>query len=157
MGHLYTATIRWERGEAVFTDGRYPRAHRLVFDGLEVPGSSAPSSVRVPLSREDALDPEEALVGALSSCHMLFFLDFARRGGFRVDSYTDPAVGEMGPNAAGKLFLARITLKPAVVFSGEKVPSAADYAALHHHAHEECYVANSLRSDVILSPTFSTI
>lgn len=157
MGHLYTATIRWERGEAVFTDGRYPRAHRLVFDGLEVPGSSAPSSVRVPLSREDALDPEEALVGALSSCHMLFFLDFARRGGFRVDSYTDAAVGEMGPNAAGKLFLARVTLNPAVVFSGEKVPSAEDFAALHHHAHEECYVANSLRSDVILAPTFSAI
>ncbi len=157
MGHLYTATIVWERGEAVFTDGRYPRAHRLVFDGLEVPGSSAPGSVRVPLSREDALDPEEAVVGALSSCHMLFFLDFARRGGFRVDSYTDPAVGEMGPNPAGKLFLARITLNPAVVFSGEKVPSAEDYAALHHHAHEECYVANSLRSEVILNPTFSLI
>jgi len=74
-----------------------------------------------------------------------------------VDSYTDPAVGEMAPNAAGKLFLARITLNPAVVFSGEKVPSAEDYAALHHHAHEECYVANSLRSDVILNPTFSVI
>lgn len=157
MGHLYTATIRWERGEAVFTDGRYPRAHRLVFDGLEVPGSSAPSSVRVPLSREDALDPEEAVVGALSSCHMLFFLDFARRGGFRVDSYTDPAVGEMTPNENGKLFLARITLNPAVVFSGEKAPTADEYAALHHRAHEECYVANSLRSEVILSPTFSAI
>ncbi|WP_029004112.1 OsmC family protein [Azorhizobium doebereinerae] len=155
MAHLYTATISWERGAAVFTDGRYSRAHRLIFDGLEVPGSSAPASVRVPLSREDALDPEEAVVGALSSCHMLFFLDFARRGGFTVDSYTDAATGEMGPNANGKLYLARITLNPAVAFSSAKAPTAEEYEALHHRAHEECYIANSVRGEVVLLPTFS--
>ncbi|GGF45548.1 peroxiredoxin [Azorhizobium oxalatiphilum] len=157
MAHLYTATIRWERGEAVFTDGRYSRAHRLIFDGLEVPGSSAPSSVRVPLSREDALDPEEAVVAALSSCHMLFFLDFARRAGFTVDSYTDAATGEMAPNDKGKLYLATITLKPNVVFSGSKAPTAEEVEALHHHAHEECYIANSVRGDVLVLPEFSVI
>ncbi len=155
MAHVYTATVRWERGEAVFTDGRYSRAHRLIFDGLEVPGSSAPASVRVPLSREDALDPEEAVVGALSSCHMLFFLDFARRAGLKVDSYTDAAVGEMAPNDKGKLYLARITLNPAVAFSGDKTPTAEEVEALHHRAHEECYIANSLRGEVVLVPTFS--
>ncbi|QTL03089.1 OsmC family protein [Aquabacter sp. L1I39] len=152
MAHAYNATISWSRGEAVFSDGRYSRGHMWTFDGLSFPGSSSPLVVRPPLSREDAIDPEEALVGALASCHMLFFLDFARKAGFVVDSYSDAAVGEMGPNASGKLYVARITLNPDARFSGEKLPSAEDIAALHHRAHEECYVGHSLRADIVISP-----
>lgn len=155
MASDHKATIRWARGDAVFTDGRYARAHVWAFDGLEVPGSSAPSSVRVPLSREDAVDPEEALVASAASCHMLFALDFARRGGFRVDSYEDAAVGEMTPNEKGKLFVSKITLTPVMVFSGDKLPTEADVAALHHRAHEECYVAHSLRAEMIILPRFT--
>lgn len=151
MAHAYTATVLWQRGEQPFTDGRYSRAHLLRFDGgVEVPGSSSPLVVRVPLSRTDAVDPEEALVASASSCHMLFFLDFARRGGFRVDRYEDAAEGVMAPNAAGKLYVAKITLKPQVTFSGAKQPTAADIADLHHRSHEECFIANSLRSEIVI-------
>ncbi|MFG1346072.1 OsmC family protein [Xanthobacter autotrophicus DSM 431] len=155
MSHDYRATIRWSRGDAAFTDGRYSRGHVWAFDGIEVPGSSAPASVRVPLSREDAVDPEEALVAAAASCHMLFALDFARRGGFRVDSYEDAAVGEMTPNEKGKLFVSKITLAPALVFSGDKLPSAEEVEAIHHRAHEECYVAHSLRAEIVIVPRFT--
>lgn len=155
MAHDYHATIRWTRGSEAFTDGRYSRGHIWAFDGIEVPGSSAPGSVRVPLSREDAVDPEEALVAAAASCHMLFALDFARRGGFRVDSYEDAAVGEMTPNDKGKLYVSRITLTPVMVFSGEKLPTQDDVDHIHHRAHEECYVAHSLRAEIVIAPRFS--
>lgn len=157
MAHDFRATIRWSRDGAVFTDGRYSRAHVWAFDGIEVPGSSAPSSVRVPLSRADAVDPEEALVAAASSCHMLFALDFARKAGFRVDSYEDAAQGVMAPNAQGKLYLSRITLSPTLVFSGERRPSEAEVAALHHAAHAECYVAHSLRAEIIIDHRYLTV
>ncbi|MEP9376613.1 OsmC family protein [Aquabacter sp. CN5-332] len=157
MGHDYRVTVRWERGDAVFTDGRYSRAHVWAFDGIEIPGSSAPGSVRVPLSREDAVDPEEALTASASSCHMLFFLDFARRAGLTVDRYEDAAVAEMGPNEAGKLYVTRVTLNPDVTFSGAKAPTPEEFAQLHHRAHEECYIANSLRGEVVVQPTFSVI
>jgi organic hydroperoxide reductase OsmC/OhrA len=154
--HGYRATIVWERGEAVFTDGRYPRAHVWRFDGgVEVPGSSSPLAVRVPLSREDAVDPEEALVAALSSCHMLFVLDFARKAGFRVDRYADEAEGVMRPNARGKLYLAKATLRPAIAFSGAKRPSSAEVDALHHHAHEECFIANSVLTEIAIEGSFT--
>lgn len=153
MAHAYTATVAWSRGDAVFKDGRYSRAHELRFDGgVVVPGSSAPSVVRVPLSRADAVDPEEALVASASACHMLFFLDFARRAGFRVDSYVDAAEGVMTPNANGKLHVSKITLRPEIAFSGDKVPTAEDIAALHHHSHDECFIANSLRAEIVIEP-----
>ncbi|MGR7996096.1 MULTISPECIES: OsmC family protein [unclassified Xanthobacter] len=152
MAHDFHATIRWSRDGAVFTDGRYSRAHVWAFDGLEVPGSSAPSSVRLPLSREDAVDPEEALVAAASSCHMLFALDFARKAGLTVDSYEDAAVGELTPNAAGKLFLSRVTLTPVMTVSGETIPTEEELAAIHHKAHAECYVAHSLRAEMVILP-----
>ncbi|MFG1477912.1 OsmC family protein [Xanthobacter sp. V4C-4] len=157
MAHDYRATIRWSRDGAVFTDGRYSRAHVWAFDGLEVPGSSAPASVRPPFSREDAVDPEEALVAAASSCHMLFALDFARKAGFRVDSYEDAAFGIMTANAQGRLFLSRITLAPVMVFSGAKAPTDADVAALHHAAHEACYVAHSLRAEIVIDHHHLTV
>lgn len=151
----YNAIVRWERGDAVFTDGRYPRAHSWIFDGLTVPGSSSPAVVRLPLSREDAVDPEEALAASLSACHMLFVLDFARRGGFRVDLYEDRVVAEFGKTERGKTWISRIALNPAIVFSGDKLPTEADVAGLHDKAHDECFVANSLRSEVVITPSFS--
>jgi organic hydroperoxide reductase OsmC/OhrA len=154
-GHEYTAGIHWARGEAPFTDNRYSRAHRWLFDGgLEVPASSSPHVVRVPLSAEAAVDPEEALVAALSSCHMLWFLSLAAQGGFRVDDYRDQAVGIMGRNAAGRMAMVRVTLRPRVVFSGERLPTQAQILELHHRSHEECFIANSVTTEVRTEPVF---
>jgi organic hydroperoxide reductase OsmC/OhrA len=151
MSHEYTAQVIWTRDGAVFTDNRYSRGHVWRFDGgVEVPASSSPLSVKLPLSRADAVDPEEALVAAVSSCHMLFFLGFAAKAGFVVDRYEDAVVGVMTKNEQGKLFVSKITLSPAISFSGSKRPSAEELDALHHHAHEECYVANSVRADVVV-------
>ena len=153
--HEFTARIHWMRGAAVFTDNRYSRGHRWNFDGgVEVPASSSPHSVRVPLSVEAAVDPEEALVAALSSCHMLWFLSLAAAGGWRVDEYTDQAVGVMGRNAAGKTCMVRVTLHPRTRFSGERLPVRADIEQLHHRAHEECYIANSVTTEVRTEPVF---
>ncbi len=155
MAHDYQATIRWSRGDAAFTDGRYSRGHVWAFDGIEVPGSSDPKAVRPPLSREDAIDPEEALVAAASSCQMLYALDFARKAGFTVDSYEDAAEGVMTKNEQGKNFISKITLNPTMVFSGDKVPTTADVEEIHHKAHGECIVAYSLRAEIVIVPRFS--
>jgi organic hydroperoxide reductase OsmC/OhrA len=151
MAHEYTAEVVWTRDGAVFTDNRYSRGHVWRFDGgVEVPASSSPLSVKLPLSRADAVDPEEALVAAVASCHMLFFLGFAAKAGFVVDKYEDAPVGVMTKNEQGKLFVSKITLSPAITFSGSKRPSAEELEALHHHSHEECYVANSVRAEVVV-------
>jgi organic hydroperoxide reductase OsmC/OhrA len=153
MAHEYTATVRWQRGpDEAFTDNKYSRGHTWAFDGgVTVPASSSPLSVRLPLSRADAVDPEEALVAALSSCHMLFFLSLAAHAGFTVDSYADAAVGVMTKNERGKLYVSKVTLRPRIAFSGAKQPSEAELAALHHRAHEECYLANSVKAEVEVS------
>jgi organic hydroperoxide reductase OsmC/OhrA len=153
MAHEYTATIAWKRGAGeAFTDVKFSRAHTWVFDGgVTVPASSSPLSVRVPFSRADAVDPEEALVAALSSCHMLTFLFLSARQGFVVDSYEDAAVGIMTKNERGKLYVSKATLRPRIAFSGAKQPSDAELAQLHHHAHEECYIANSVLTEVVVS------
>jgi len=156
MAHEYRAEIVWTRGDAPFLDRRYSRAHVWRFvGGVEVPASSSPLSVKVPLSRVDAVDPEEAFVAALSSCHMLFFLDFAARDGFVVDRYEDAALGAMSRNERGKLFVSKVTLNPSVAFSGAKQPSSDDVDALHHRAHEECYIANSVRTEVVVAARHS--
>lgn len=150
--HLYRATVRWTRHGAAFADAKYSRAHRWIFDaGCEVAASSSPQAVKPPFSREDAVDPEEALVAACSSCHMLFFLHLAALKGFVVDSYEDRAEGIMTKNERGKLYVSRVTLDPKIVFAGEKRPTADDIARLHHRAHEECYIANSVRADVVVA------
>jgi len=149
----HLATVEWSRGEQDFTGNRYSRAHDWRFDGgAVVRGSSAPTSVPEPLSDPAAVDPEEALVAALSSCHMLFFLAFAAKGGFTVDSYRDEAVGVLGRDERGKISITSITLRPAVVFSGESQPDAPAIDALHHRAHEACYIANSVRAEVTVEP-----
>ncbi len=152
MSHTYQATVHWQRGDANFADNKYSRAHEWRFDeGVVVTASSAPSSIAPPMSRLDAVDPEEALVAACSSCHMMFFLALAGRRGFIVDSYTDAAVGVMTKNDAGKLYISAITLNPEIVWSGEKRPTDADLAALHERAHAECYIANSIRATVTIA------
>ena len=151
--HTYTATVSWSRGEQPFTDGKYSRAHRWRFDGgVDVPASSSPQVVRPPLSDEAAVDPEEAFVAALSSCHMLFFIDFARRAGFRIDRYEDQAEGIMAQDAEGRTAMTVVTLRPAIAFSGERLPTAEEIEALHHKSHEACYIANSVRSEVRIEP-----
>ena len=153
MAHEYTATVTWKRGaDEPFTDAKYSRGHQWSFDGgITVPASSSPLSVRLPLSRADAVDPEEALVASLSSCHMLTFLYLAAKQGFVVDSYDDNAVGVMSKNERGKLYMSKVTLRPRIAFSGAKQPTAAELAQLHHHAHEECYIANSVLTEVVVA------
>lgn len=149
--HRYVASVEWERNGAVFTDNKYSRAHEWTFDGgITVPGSSSPSVVKLPFSREDAVDPEEALVAAASSCHLLSFLYVAAKRGFVVDRYLDEAYGVMEKDDRGKLAITKITLRPEIEFSGEKRPTAAELAEMHHEAHEECYIASSIRSEVVV-------
>lgn len=146
---LHTCNVEWERGAQPFTDRKYSRAHQWRFDGgAVVPGSSSPHSVRAPYSDPAAVDPEEAFVAAVSSCHMLWFLGLASEDGFVVDSYVDSAEGELAAMADGRKGMTRILLRPEVVFSGERVPDAAQVDDLHHRAHEACFIANSIRSEV---------
>ena len=153
MDHLHTAVIRWHLAGADFLGKRYSRAHTWTFDGgVVVPASSSPLVVPLPMSDAAAVDPEEAFVASLSSCHMLWFLDIASRAGYAVDSYEDAADGRMGRNAAGKLVVDVVTLRPRARFAGARVPDAAALAALHHEAHEECFLANSVRCEIRCEP-----
>jgi len=150
----YSATISWQRGEQRFTDNKFGRRHVWQFDGgIEVPGSSSPHVVPVPLSDEHAVDPEEAFVASLSSCHMLWFLSIAAKRQFRVDSYVDAATGTMARNSAGKLAMTRVLLRPRVTFSGERRPGQAEIDAMHHEAHAECFIANSVTTEVVCEAT----
>ena len=147
--HTYTSRLSWTRHNQPFLDNRYSRVHRIEFDGGAVlEASSSPHVVRVPFSDPAAVDPEEMFVASLSSCHMLWFLSLAAARGFRVDEYRDAAEGVMTKNAQGKLFMSAVTLRPEVTFSGEKMPDEAEYQALHHEAHEECFIANSVLTAV---------
>lgn len=148
----YEATIRWTRGPDAFLKQQYSRGHTWHFDeGVTVPASASPHVVRPPLAVAAAVDPEEALVAAVSSCHLLFFLSDASRAGFVVDRYEDAATGEMTKNDAGKIAITKVVLHPQVTFSGA-MPSAETFADLHHHAHEQCYIANSIRAEVLVEP-----
>lgn len=148
----YTAEVLWSRDDQDFLDNQYSRAHLWRFDGgVTVPGSSSPHVVPLPQSREDAVDPEEAFVAALSSCHMLWFLSLAARDGWRVDGYRDLAEGRMGRNAEGRLAMTYVTLRPQVSFAGP-APSREQLAALHHAAHGECFIANSVKTEVRCEP-----
>lgn len=149
----YKTVVVWNRDGAVFTDNRYSRSHRWLFDGgVEVPASSSPHVVPVPLSVTAAVDPEEAFVVSLSSCHMLWFLSVAAKRGFVVDSYRDEAVGVMGKDSSGKLAMTNVTLRPEVRFSGEKRPAADEVLAMHYEAHEQCFIARSVKTDVLCEP-----
>jgi organic hydroperoxide reductase OsmC/OhrA len=150
--HVYTATTVWARGDQPFTDKKYSRRHDIHFDGGHVmPASSSPLSVRVPYSDSGGVDPEEAFVASISSCHMLWFLDIACRAGWVVDDYRDDAIGVMDRNAQGQMAITVVTLRPAVRFSG-KQPTREELDHLHHRAHEECFIANSVKSEVRCEP-----
>jgi organic hydroperoxide reductase OsmC/OhrA len=148
----YTAKLSWKNDSpGTFTKGRYSRGHNWAFDGgIDVPASSSVHAVRLPYSVEKAVDPEEALVAAASSCHMLSFLWVVSQKGFVVDSYEDNAVGEMTKNDQGKEWISKITLDPKIVWSGENVPTVEELADMHHAAHELCYIANSIKSEVVV-------
>ena len=147
----YTATIRWSRkGDGDFTKGQYSRAHQWAFDGgALVPASASPHIVPAPWSNAAGVDPEEAFVASLASCHMLFFVDFARRAGFVVDGYVDEAEGELGKRADGRMAMTRVTLHPRVTW-GSTPPDEAALADLHHRAHEACFIANSVTTEVTI-------
>ena len=145
----HVCTVDWDRGEQPFTDQKYSRAHRWGFDGgAKVPASSSPHSVRVPYSDPAAVDPEEAFVAAVSSCHMLWFLSLAAQQQLVVDRYADRAEAVLADLGGGRKAITQVLLQPEVVFSGAVRPDAAQVDALHHAAHERCYIANSIRSEV---------
>lgn len=148
--HDYTATVAWTRPDgAKFTDNRYARAHEWRFDGgTVVPASSSPLVVPPPLSRLDAVDPEEAFVASLSACHMLFFLFHAAKKGFVVERYEDTAVGTMGKNAEGRTAMLKVVLRPRIEWGGDQRPTAEDLEAMHHQSHLDCYIANSVTTEV---------
>jgi organic hydroperoxide reductase OsmC/OhrA len=149
----YSVIIRWGRGDQPFTDNRYSRGHTWEFDGgIAVPASSSPHAVPLPYSRANAVDPEEAFVASLSSCHMLWFLSIAAKRRFCVDSYVDNAAGVMARNALGKLAMTRVTLRPKVVFVGNPLPAPSEIEAMHHTAHAECFIANSVKTEVHCEP-----
>ena len=147
----FLVKIAWaKKAEEVFTDKKYSRAHRWYFDGgTEVAGSSSPHVVPLPYSDASAVDPEEALVAAASSCHMLVFLYLAAIQKFVVTSYEDQAEGVMAKNAKGKMAITTIYLNPKVVFEGDNQPTPDQIAELHHLAHEDCFIASSLNSEII--------
>ena len=149
----YTATIAWRRGDAAFTDNRYSRGHTWQFDGgVEVPASSSPQVVPVPLSVAAAVDSEEAFVASVASCHMLWFLSIAAKRGFVVDGYRDEATGLVGKNEKGKIAVLTVTLHPEVSFVGATSPTREQLTAMHHESHESCYIASSIRSEVRCEP-----
>ena len=147
----YVATIRWSRDPSTaFARGQYSRAHEWAFDGgLTVPASPSPHIVPAPWNDPSGVDPEEAFVASLASCHMLFFVDFARRAGLVVDAYVDEAEGVLGKRTDGRMAMTRVTLRPRITWSGE-APDAAAIADLHHRAHEACFIANSVTTEVTI-------
>jgi organic hydroperoxide reductase OsmC/OhrA len=149
----YHATITWNRNGQKFTDNRYVRAHLWLFDGgAKVPASSSPHVVPLPYSDPSAVDPEEAFLASLSSCHMLWFLSIAAKKGFVVDKYKDAAEAVMGKNSEGKLAIIKVILHPVVKYSEESTPSPEENDALHHEAHEKCFIANSVLTEIRIEP-----
>lgn len=153
----YNVTVSWERQEANFTDNKYNRLHHWQFDGGEiVPASSSPQVVPTPLSDSSAIDPEEAFIASLSSCHMLWFLSIAAKRGFVVDKYNDKAEGLMGKNKNGKLAITEVTLRPHVKYLSSLTPGIEEDAEIHHEAHEKCFIANSVRTEIIVKSSLSS-
>ncbi|MGE3333551.1 MAG: OsmC family protein [Rhodospirillaceae bacterium] len=145
----HKATVEWAKPSPEFLKGRYSREHSWSFDGGEtVLASASPTVVPVPLSNPAGVDPEEGFIAALSSCHMLTFLDLARRKGFAIEHYRDEAIGHMAKNAEGVMWVSEVLLNPQITYTGEKRPTPAEEAELHHAAHKLCFIANSVKSDV---------
>ncbi len=149
----YSAVIAWQREGQPFTDRRYRRQHQWHFDGgAVVAGSSSPQVVPVPMSDAAAVDPEEAFVASLSSCHLLWFLDIACRAGWVVDDYRDEASGVLARNPDGRAAMTLVTLRPQVRFGGDHQPDAAEIHQLHEQAHAACFIANSVKTELRCEP-----
>jgi organic hydroperoxide reductase OsmC/OhrA len=145
----HKSTIKWQRTSPDFLKGKYSREHTWTFDGgVIIPASSSPSVVPVPFSNPAHVDPEEAFVASISSCHMLTFLYLAAKQGFQIDSYEDEATGVLTKNEKGVPWMSLVTLNPKIIYSGDKLPTPADEKQLHHLAHEQCYIANSIKTEV---------
>jgi organic hydroperoxide reductase OsmC/OhrA len=147
----HTATIQWQRKNTeAFTDNKYSRAHQWLFDGgTEISASPSPHIVAAPYSVAEYVDPEEAFIASLSSCHMLFFLQIAAKRKFIIDNYVDQAVGIMGKDDSGKVSMTQVILRPNVKYSGEKQPTLEQLEIMHHQAHEQCFLANSVKTEVV--------
>lgn len=147
----HKAVVSWRRTNPDFLQGKYSREHTWHFDGgVSVPASASPSGVPTPWSNPANVDPEEAFVAAVSSCHMLTYLYYAYRAGFQVDSYDDEAVGVMTKNDRGIVWVSKVTLRPRINYSGQKLPLRADEEHLHHTAHEQCFIANSVKTEIVV-------
>ena len=147
----HSTIVTWKRGDQEFINNAYSRGHLWSFDGgLDVPASASPHIVPLPNSVPENVDPEEAFVAAISSCHMLFFLSFASKKRYVVDSYTDNATGILEKGENGKDQMTRITLNPEITFSGERQPNHEQLGKLHHLAHEHCFLANSVKTDIVV-------
>jgi organic hydroperoxide reductase OsmC/OhrA len=150
----HKANIIWKRSSPDFLKGKYSREHTWAFDGgFTMPASPSPSVVPTPYSNPAHVDPEEAFVASISSCHMLTFLHLASRQGFQIDSYEDEAVGAMTKNEKSVPWMSRVMLNPRIVYSGGKSPTPAEAERLHHLAHEQCYIANSVRTEIVVPTT----
>jgi organic hydroperoxide reductase OsmC/OhrA len=148
----HKAVIHWKRGDGDFLKGRYSREHTWQFDGgLSVPASPSPHVVPAPWSNPANIDPEEAFVASVSSCHMLTFLYLASKRGFDIASYDDEAVGAMTKGPNGTPWINLITLNPRIIYTGEKRPNPSEEEELHHLAHEQCFIANSIKTEVRVS------
>ncbi len=149
----HQATIEWRANGCTFTDHRYSRQHRWIFyGGSEVIASASPHVVPLPWSIAKAVDPEEAFVASLASCHMLWFLSIAVERGYRVESYRDQAVGVMGKNEDGKFAITQVTLRPQVRFAGDTVPDLAALQDMHAAAHDSCFIAASVKTQLRCEP-----
>lgn len=148
--YAYTATIRWQRGDQDFLGDAYSRGHEWVFDGgLAVPASASPHIVPLPNSVAENVDPEEAFVASLSSCHMLFFLSLAARRGIEIDRYTDEAIGTLAKGDDGTMAMTRIVLRPNAEYGGSSAPERTSIEKLHHRAHALCFIANSVKTEIV--------
>ena len=149
----YTAKIEWQRGDQAFLDNRYSRGHSWTFDGgAVVEASASPHVVPLPMSVESGVDPEEAFVASLSSCHMLFFLAIAAKRKYRVESYVDDAIGVMEIDGDSKMSMTTVTLRPRAVFAAERRPTAEQIDKMHHQAHQQCFIANSVKTTILVKP-----
>jgi organic hydroperoxide reductase OsmC/OhrA len=149
----HKAMIRWRGNGPDFLKGKYSREHTWTFDGgASVPASASPAVVPAPWSNPAHVDPEEAFVASLASCHLLTFLYLAGQQGFQIDSYDDEAVGVMAKNEKGVPWVSRVTLHPRIVFGGDKRPTPAEEEKLHHQVHEQCFIANSVKTEVVVQP-----
>ncbi len=150
MSH-YLATVSWTRDDNDFLANKYSRAHSWTFDGgLTMPASPSPHIVKEPWSEPANVDPEEAFVASLSSCHMLFFLSIAAEEGVLVNSYTDEAIGVMARNDEGKYAMTEVTLRPHIQFDPANPPEQSLIDNIHHRAHEQCFIANSVRTAITI-------